>query len=67
MLLFCIMMELARLSYPWKAGITLNSVLWISYLYQTVANIMEGMRKLRQRIKPGKMSVREMIDEGRRF
>lgn len=29
--------------------------------------IVEGMRALRQRVKPGKMSVREMIEEGRRF
>lgn len=29
--------------------------------------IMEGMRKLRARIKPGKMSVRKMVEEGRRF
>jgi prevent-host-death family protein len=33
----------------------------------THQEIVEGMRKLRQRIKPGKMSVREMIEEGRRF
>jgi prevent-host-death family protein len=29
--------------------------------------IVEGMRALRQRVKPGKTSVREMIAEGRRF
>lgn len=29
--------------------------------------IVEGMRALRQRVKPGKMSVREMVNEGRRF
>jgi prevent-host-death family protein len=29
--------------------------------------IVEGMRALRKRVKPGKMSVREMIREGRRF
>jgi len=29
--------------------------------------IVEGMRKLRKRIKPGKMTVREMVAEGRRF
>ncbi|HYI94529.1 MAG TPA: type II toxin-antitoxin system prevent-host-death family antitoxin [Bryobacteraceae bacterium] len=29
--------------------------------------VLEGMRALRQRVKPGKMSVREMIEEGRRF
>ena len=29
--------------------------------------IVEGMRALRKRVKPGKMSVREMIAEGRRF
>ena len=33
----------------------------------THMEIVEGMRKLRQRIKPGKMSVREMVEEGRRF
>jgi prevent-host-death family protein len=29
--------------------------------------IVEGMRALRDRIKPGKMNVKEMINEGRRF
>jgi prevent-host-death family protein len=29
--------------------------------------IVEGMRALRRRVKPGKMSVREMVDEGRRY
>ena len=29
--------------------------------------IVEGMRALRRRVKPGKMSLREMINEGRRF
>jgi prevent-host-death family protein len=29
--------------------------------------IVEGMRALRKRVKPGKMSIREMIEEGRRF
>ena len=29
--------------------------------------IVEGMRALRKRVKPGKMSVREMVAEGRRF
>jgi prevent-host-death family protein len=29
--------------------------------------IAEGLRALRKRVKPGKMSVREMIHEGRRF
>ena len=28
--------------------------------------IIEGMRKLRKRIKPGKMSVRDMVAQGRR-
>ncbi len=30
-------------------------------------DIVEGMRALRSRVKPDHMSVREMIDEGRRF
>jgi prevent-host-death family protein len=30
-------------------------------------DIVHGMRALRKRVKPGKMSVREMVDEGRRF
>jgi prevent-host-death family protein len=30
-------------------------------------DIVQGMRALRKRVKPGKMSVREMVDEGRRF
>jgi prevent-host-death family protein len=29
--------------------------------------IVEGMRALRKRVRPGKMSVREMVIEGRRF
>jgi len=29
--------------------------------------IVEGMRALRKRVRPGKMSVREMIQQGRRF
>jgi prevent-host-death family protein len=33
----------------------------------THKEIVEGMRKLRKRIKPGKMSVRQMVEEGRRF
>jgi prevent-host-death family protein len=28
--------------------------------------IVEGMRTLRQRVKPGAMTVREMVNEGRR-
>jgi prevent-host-death family protein len=30
-------------------------------------DIVQGMRALRKRVKPGKMSVREMVEEGRRF
>ncbi len=33
----------------------------------THEEIAEGMRELRRRVKPGPMSVREMIHEGRRF
>jgi prevent-host-death family protein len=29
--------------------------------------IVEGMRALRKRVKPGKMSLREMVNAGRRF
>lgn len=29
--------------------------------------IVEGMRNLRKRVKPGTMSAREMVNEGRRF
>ena len=29
--------------------------------------IVEGMRALRHRVKPGKMTIREMIEEGRRY
>jgi prevent-host-death family protein len=29
--------------------------------------IVEGMRALRKRVKPGGMSVREMVEEGRRL
>jgi prevent-host-death family protein len=32
----------------------------------THKEIVEGMRALRKRVKPGKMSVREMVNEGRR-
>jgi len=30
-------------------------------------DIVEGMRALRKRVKPGDMSVKDMIREGRRF
>jgi prevent-host-death family protein len=33
----------------------------------THQEIVEGMRALRRRVKPGKMSVREMVKDGRRF
>ncbi len=33
----------------------------------THKEIVEGMRALRKRVKPGKMSVRQMVNEGRRF
>jgi prevent-host-death family protein len=33
----------------------------------THQEIVEGMRALRKRVKPGKMSVREMVNEGRRY
>ena len=33
----------------------------------THEEIVEGMRALRKRVKPDTMSVREMINEGRRF
>ena len=33
----------------------------------THMEIVEGMRALRKRVKPGKMSVREMVNEGRRL
>jgi prevent-host-death family protein len=33
----------------------------------THQEIVEGMRALRKRVKPGKMSIREMVNEGRRF
>ena len=29
--------------------------------------IVEGMRALRSRVKPGKATVREMVNDGRRF
>ena len=29
--------------------------------------VVEGLRELRKRIKPGNMSVREMVSEGRRY
>ncbi|MEO8128541.1 MAG: type II toxin-antitoxin system prevent-host-death family antitoxin [Bryobacteraceae bacterium] len=30
-------------------------------------DIVEGMRALRKQVKPDKMSVKEMVNEGRRF
>ena len=33
----------------------------------THKEIVEGMRKLRKRIKPGKINVRQMVEERRRF
>lgn len=30
-------------------------------------DIVEGMRELRRRIKPGNMSIKDMISEGRRY
>jgi prevent-host-death family protein len=33
----------------------------------THTEIVEGLRALRRRVKPGKMSVREMVNKGRRF
>ena len=33
----------------------------------THKEIVEGLGALRKRVKPGKMSVREMVAEGRRF
>jgi prevent-host-death family protein len=33
----------------------------------THQEIVDGMRALRKRVKAGKMSVREMVNEGRRF
>jgi prevent-host-death family protein len=30
-------------------------------------DIVQGMRDLRKRVKPGKMSVRKMVNEGRRL
>jgi prevent-host-death family protein len=33
----------------------------------THREIVEGMRALRKRVKPGKMTVREMVKEERRF
>jgi prevent-host-death family protein len=33
----------------------------------THEEIVEGMRALRKRVKPDTMSVREMIDEGRKY
>ena len=33
----------------------------------THKEIVEGMRALRKRVKPGDMSVRDMVNEGRRY
>jgi prevent-host-death family protein len=34
---------------------------------RSLQEILADMRKLRKGLKPGKMSVREMVEEGRRF
>jgi prevent-host-death family protein len=34
---------------------------------EAAAQAARRIRALRKRVKPGKMSIREMIDEGRRF
>jgi prevent-host-death family protein len=33
----------------------------------TLRQIVEGLRSLRNRVKPGKESARQLIEEGRRF
>jgi hypothetical protein len=33
----------------------------------THKEIVDGMRKLRKRLEPGKMNVRQMVEEGRWF
>jgi prevent-host-death family protein len=33
----------------------------------THSEVVEGMRALRKRVKPGKTSVRDLVKEGRRF
>ncbi len=33
----------------------------------THKELVDGMRALRKRVKPGKVSVRDMVKEGRRF
>jgi prevent-host-death family protein len=33
----------------------------------THKEVVEGMRALRKRVKPGKMSVRDMVNQGRRY
>jgi prevent-host-death family protein len=33
----------------------------------THQEVVEAMRQLRKRVKPAKMSVREMVNQGRRF
>ena len=33
----------------------------------THQEVVEGMRALRKRVNPGKMNVRDMVNEGRRF
>lgn len=33
----------------------------------THQEVVDGLRELRQRVKPDKMTVRQMVEEGRRF
>ena len=52
-----------------KHGIPAAMLVPVDEIQRTLshAEIVEGMRALRKRVKAGKMSVREMIREGRRF
>jgi prevent-host-death family protein len=34
---------------------------------KTVKEIIAGIKELRKEVKPGKMSIKQMIEEGRRF
>ncbi len=52
-----------------RHGVPTAVLVPVGYTEQKLAHreIVEGMRALRKRVKPGKMSVREMVLEGRRF
>ncbi len=52
-----------------RRGLPIASLVSVDYKENelTPSEILDGMRALRQRVKPDKMTVREMVEEGRRL